>query len=179
MTTFNLSKEGYVLNYLTTEAVISDFVAPHTDKNQLKFEADMRHLYNKPCTEVPEWGELGGKSNLGAPWKFYAANRNPYIDFSVFYFTLTDVKIHAVTQLVSSKAQKIKARIWSYARVNLWVNGAHAAAIDEPVYKPISHTDFEMDLKEGTNDVYISIENFGVRDTRNMFALQLKDAEDI
>ena len=179
MTTFNLSKEGYVLNFLTTEAVISDFVAPHTDKNQLKFEADMRHLYNKPCTETPGWGELGGISDLGAPWKFYAQNRNPYIDFSIFYFTLTDVKIHGVTQLVSEKAQKVRARIWSYARVNLWVNGTHAATIDEPVYKPISHTDFEIDLREGVNDVFVSIENFGVRDTRNMFALQLKDTDGI
>ncbi len=179
MTTFNLSREGYVLNYLTTQAVISDFVAPHTDKNQLKFEADMRHLYNKPCTEVPEWGALGEKSNLGAEWKFYAKNRNPYIDFSIFYFTLTDVKIHAITQLVSAKAQKVKARIWSYARVNLWVNGTHAAIIDEPVYKPISHADFELDLKEGVNDIFVSIENFGVRDTRNMFSLQLKDAEGV
>jgi len=179
MTTFNLSKEGYVLNYLTTEAVISDFKAPHTDKNQLKFEADMRHLYNKPCTEIPEWGSLGEMSNLGAEWKFYAKNRNPYIDFSVFYFTLTDVKIHAITQLVSDKAQKVRARIWSYARVNLWVNGVHAATISEPVYKPISHADFELDLKEGTNVIFVSIENFGVRDTRNMFSLQLKDVEDV
>lgn len=179
MTTFNLSKEGYVLNYLTTEAVISDFIAPHTDKNQLKFEADMRHLYNKPCTETPEWGKLGEKSNLGAEWRFYAKNRNPYIDFSIFYFTLTDVKIHAITQLISEKAQKVKARIWSYARVNLWANGEHCANIAEPAYKPINHMDFELNLKEGVNDIYVSIENFGVRDTRNMFALQIKDAQGI
>ena len=139
----------------------------------------MRHLYNKPCIEIPEWGSLGEMSNLGAEWKFYAKNRNPYIDFSVFYFTLTDVKIHAITQLVSDKAQKVRARIWSYARVNLWVNGNHAVTIDEPVYKPISHADFELDLKEGTNDIFVSIENFGVRDTRNMFSLQLKDTEGV
>lgn len=179
MTTFNLAKDGYVLNYLTTEAVTSTFKVPHTDKNQLKFEADMRKLYNKSCSEIPHMGTLGEKSALDAEWRFYAKNRNPYIDFSKFYYYLTDVKIHAITQLVSKNRRKVKARMWSYARVNMWVNSIHVANIDEPVYKPINHKDFEIQLEEGINDVFIKIENFGVRDTRNMFSLQIKDTDGI
>lgn len=165
---FELSKEGYVLNYLTTDAVTYDFKAPYTDKDQLKFESEMRKLYCKPCTEKPTSGKLGEISSLGTAWKFYAANRNTYIDFSAFYFTLQDVKIHAITQLVSEKAQKIKTRIWSYARVNIWLNNILTACIDEPVYKPISYVDFEMDLKAGVNDIFIAMENLGVRDTSKL-----------
>ena len=175
MTTFDLFREGYVVNYLTTGAIISDFKPPFTDKNQLRFESEMRKTYNIPCTEKPVWGSLDEPADIGGKWSFYAGNKNPYVNFSTFYFTLTDVKLHAITQLVSEKAQTVRARLWSYARVNLWVNGKHAANIDEPVYKPINHCDFEMELSEGVNNIFISMENFGVRDTRNMFSLQLKE----
>ncbi len=177
--TFPLSREGYVLNYLTTEAVTEPFVAPHTDKNQLKFEADMRTILAEPVGDVPAGGSLGDESSLGAPWKFYSKNRNPYIDFSVFYFTLTRVNIHAQTQLISDCAKKVRARIWSYCTVDMWLNGIHCANIKDPIYKPINHADVTLDLKEGVNDIFVALQNFGVRDTRNMFALQLYDTDGI
>ena len=176
---FSLSKEGYVLNYLTTEAVTEPFVAPHTDKNQLKFEADMRKIFAKPMEKVPAWGTLGEESSLGAVWKFYAKNRNTHIDFSTFYFTLTSVNIHALTQLVSDKSKTVRARIWSYCTVDMWLNGVHCANIKDPVYKPINHLDITLDLKKGVNDIFVCLQNFGVRDTRNMFSLQLFDTDGI
>lgn len=179
MITFDLSSEGYICNYLTAGPVVSDFLPPFTDKNQLAFESKMRKLYNVPCKEEPASGALGEGADIGGQWSYYANNRNPYIDYSKFYFKLKNVKIHAITQLVSDKEQTVRARIWSYARVNLWMNGVRIAHIDEPVYKPISFCDFEMALKKGINDIFISMENFGVRDTRNMFSLQLKDPDGI
>ncbi|MBE7026450.1 MAG: hypothetical protein E7410_02620 [Ruminococcaceae bacterium] len=176
---FSLSKEGYVLNYLTTEAVTEPFIAPHTDKNQLKFEADMRKIFAKPISQVPPSGTIGEKSSLGAEWKFYAKNRNTYIDFSTFYFTLTSVNIHAITQLVSDRAKAVRARIWSYCTVDMWLNGTHCANIKDPVYKPISHLDITLELREGINDIFVSLQNFGVRDTRNMFSLQLFDTDGV
>lgn len=88
---FSLTKEGYVVNYLTTEAVTEPFVAPHTNKNQLKFEAEMREVLPQKVIDAPKSGTLGEESQLGAVWKYYAQNRNTYIDFSKFYFTLTRV----------------------------------------------------------------------------------------
>lgn len=178
-TRFSLSKEGYIVNYLTTGAVTEPFVAPHTNKNQLKFEAEMRDILPQKVIDAPAPGTLGEKSQLGAEWKFYAQNRNTYIDFSKFYFTLTRVNLLAQTQLVSDSAKQVRARIWSYATIDLWLNGAHTANISNPVYKPISHTDVTLALREGVNDIFVCLQNFGVRDTRNMFALQLFDTEGI
>lgn len=178
-TRFSLSKEGFVVNYLTTGAVTEPFVAPHTNKNQLKFEAEMRAILPQKVIDAPAPGALGEKSQLGAEWKFYAQNRNTYIDFSKFYFTLTRVNLLAQTQLVSDSAKQVRARIWSYATIDLWLNGAHTANISNPVYKPISHTDVTLALREGVNDIFVCLQNFGVRDTRNMFALQLFDTEGI
>lgn len=177
--TFPLSREGYVLNYLTTEAVTEPFIAPHTDKNQLKFEADMREIFAEPVDDVPKGGTLGEKSSLGAEWKFYAKNRNTYIDFSLFYFTLTRVNIHAQTQIISDRAKSVRARIWSYCTVDMWLNSKRCANIKNPAYKPINHFDVTLELNEGVNDIFIALQNFGVRDTRNMFSLQLFDTDGI
>ena len=76
---FSLTKEGYVVNYLTTEAVTEPFVAPHTNKNQLKFEAEMREVLPQKVIDAPKPGTLGEESQLGAVWKYYAQNRNTYI----------------------------------------------------------------------------------------------------
>lgn len=176
---FSLSKEGYVLNYLTTEAVIEPFEAPHTNKNQLKFEAEMREILPQKVIDTPKPGTIGEPSQIGAVWKYYAQNKNPYIDFSEFYFTLQRVNILAQTQLVSDVAKQVHARVWSYAAVDVWLNGVHCAAISNPVYKPISHVDVTLDLKEGVNDIFICMQNFGVRDTRNMLAFQLYDTDRI
>lgn len=176
---FSLTKEGYVVNYLTTEAVTEPFVAPHTNKNQLKFEAEMREVLPQKVIDAPKSGTLGEESQLGAVWKYYAQNRNTYIDFSKFYFTLTRVNLLAQTQLVSDTPRLVRARIWSYATIDLWLNGTHCANISNPVYKPINHIDITLGLKAGVNDIFVCLQNFGVRDTRNMFALQLFDTDGI
>ena len=176
---FSLSKEGYVTTYLTAGPALSDFVAPYQLKDQLRFEKEMRDLYYEAPVGYPSAAALGEKSPIGEEWKFYSDNKNHYIDFSKFYFTLQRVTFLAKTVLVSDKAKKVRARVWSYAAFDMWVNGGHVATEKVPVYQPIRHTDITIELSEGENDVFFHIQNFGVRDTRNMLALQIYDTEGI
>ena len=176
---FSLSKEGFVTEYLTAGPALSDFVAPYQLKDQLRFEKEMRDLYYIEPVGYPCKATLGERSPIGEVWKFYSDNHNPYIDFSKFYFTLQRVTFLAKTVLVSDKARSVRARVWSYAAFDMWVNGKLAATEKVPVYQPIRHTDLTLELCEGENEVFFCIQNFGVRDTRNMLALQLYDTEGI
>ena len=176
---FSLSKEGYVTAYLTAGPALSDFEAPYQLKDQLRFEKEMRDLYYEEPVGYPVKAALGEKAPFGETWKFYSDNKNPYIDFSKFYFTLQRVTFLAKTVLVSDKPRRVRARVWSYAAFDMWVGDAHVAREKVPVYQPIRHTDLTLDLSEGENEVFFHIQNFGVRDTRNMLAFQLYDTEGI
>ena len=175
----SLSKEGYVTAYLTSGPALSDFEAPYQLKDQLRFEKEMRDLYYVAPKGCPGAAVLGETSEIGEVWKFYSDNHNHYVDFSKFYFTLQRVTFLAKTVLVSDKAKSVRARVWSYAAFDLWVNGGHVATEKVPVYQPIRHTDVTLDLCEGENEINFYIQNFGVRDTRNMLALQIYDIDGI
>ena len=176
---FSLSNEGYVTAYLTSGPALSDFEAPYQLKDQLRFEKEMRDLYYEEPVGYPCAAALGERSPIGEAWKFYSDNKNTYIDFSKFYFTLQRVTILAKTVLLSDKARSVRARVWSYAAFDMWVNGRSVATEKVPVYQPIRHTDLTLELSEGENEVFFHIQNFGVRDTRNMLALQLYDTDGI
>ena len=120
---FNLSHEGYVTAYLTSGPALSDFSAPYQLKDQLRFEKEMRDLYYTPPVGYPCEATIGEMSPIGEAWKFYSDNHNHYIDFSKFYFTLQRVTFLAKTVLVSDKARTVRARVWSYAAFDMWVNG--------------------------------------------------------
>ena len=178
-TTFPLSREGYVTTYMTTVPSLEDFKAPYALNDQLKFEKEMRDIfYTEPISSADTAG-LGEISSIGTPWTFYAQNKNTYIDYSFFYHTLKRVTILAKTVLVSDKARTVRARVWSYAAFDMWLRGEKIATEKVPVYQPIRHTDSTLSLDEGENDLFIYIQNFGVRDTRNMLAIQLFDTDGI
>ena len=65
--------------------------------------------------------------------------------------------------------------LWTYAAIDLWVNGTHVLNAREPVYKPIRKYEIELPLREGENTVYVQMQNLGIRDTRSLFGLQLPD----
>ena len=174
-----LANDGSVTSYLTTEAVVTDFEAPYTLKDQLRFEKEMRDILYEEPVGYPCPSILGETAKNGGTWSFYSQNKNPYIDFSTFYFTLKRVSILARTLLVSDKKKSVRAVVWSYAAFDLYLNGKRVATERVPVYQPIRRTDVTLELSEGENDVFFAIQNFGVRDTRNMLMLQILDTDGV
>lgn len=176
---FHLTNEGYITTYMTAPPQLEDFYAPYALKDQLRFEKEMRDIfYSEPICSFDEAG-LGEASAIGTPWTFYAQNRNTYIDYEKFYHTLTRVTFLAKTILVADKHRTVRARIWSYAAFDLWLRGEHIVTEKVPVYQPIRHTDVTLTLDKGENDLFLYVQNFGVRDTRNMIAVQLIDKEGV
>ena len=176
---FELYRDGFVANYLVCEPKTEPFVAPYTLKDQLRFEKEMRDIYYVAPEGHPAYGKIGETSVIGTPWKYYASNKNIYVDFSKFYFTLTRVTFLARTTLVSDAKKTVKARVWSYAAFDMWMGEKHIVTEKTPVYQPINYRDVTLEVEAGENDVYFCVQNFGVRDTRNMIALQILDTEGI
>ena len=175
----HLDREGYVTAYLVTEPSLSPFEAPYTLTDQLAFEREMRGLFYREPEGYPVTPRLGELAPNGKPWKFYAANRNPYVDFSVFYFTLQRATFLASTTLVVDTDCEVRVRIWSYAAFDLWQGDRHVACEKVPVYQPIRHTDLTLSLVKGENPLFFCIQNLGVRDTRNMLSLQILDPKGV
>ena len=177
--TLPLYLDGYVTDYLVARPHTEPFIAPYSLPDQLRFEKEMRDIYYERAAVEPERPILGKTSAIGTPWEYYTDNKNPYVDFSKFYFTLTRVTFLAATTLVSDRARSLPVRVWSYAAFDMWCGGKRVATEKVPVYAPIRYTDLVLELSEGENDIFLCVQNLGVRDTRNMISLQILDPEGI
>lgn len=171
---FQLNADGYVTHYLYTGRKESKFQAEGSDTNQLRYEKYLRSkLATHASMDFPINVRIGENSSIGMPWKYYNSNGNIFLDDSSFYVEMCRIDLLAVTELVVEQECVVKANLWSYAAVDLWVNGELAESIEKPVYKPISRKQVSLKLNKGKNQIFLRLETLGVRDTRIAFALQL------
>lgn len=165
---------GYICNWLISGNFLSTPEINFSDRNQLKFEKQLRSVIADDSLEAPPAGiELGGEGLAGMPWKYYSAGNNWFIDTSLFYSLLTKVELYAYTELICERDMKVAAKLRTFAAVDLWLNDRHVAKVKTPVYKPIHNEDVQLPLKKGKNKVFLRMQNLGVRDTRNIMGLQL------
>lgn len=184
------NKAGFIVNWLLCGPKEEPYHTEHFNPNQLTFEKEIREIIaDDSLTEVPEEINLGVPAMSGADkkqetlhyaWEYYPAFSNWFVDKSKFYFLLTKIEMYAATGLYVDTARTVRARLWTFAAVTVWVNGKEAASVKTPVYKPIQYLDFDLELNQGENEIFVRLQNLGVRDTRNIFGLQLKnDFDDV
>ncbi len=168
-----LDREGYVLNWMTQGPQVLPFHSEARDDNQLRYEAMLRSRiaeHSVPARfEEPVAGETG---YLGHPWKVH---RGEFVNLSDFYSVMQRVRFDCATVLEVPGTVTVHARLWSYAAVDVYLNGELTGGIPEPVYKPIASSDLELKLRPGRNLLYLSCETLGVRDTRSVAGLQILD----
>ena len=178
---FALNSDGFIRQYLFTGRKKSEFSCDIHENNQIVNEKLMREVaaHHDPLTPPTEEEiHLGGQSPLGLPWKYYYIHDNIFLDDAGTYGELCRLEMHAVTELIAEAPVRVTARLWSYAAVDVWHDGALVCTLDRPVYKPIQSKDFTLELKAGRNLIYGRSETLGVRDTRLAFALQIIDGID-
>ncbi|HWT75852.1 MAG TPA: hypothetical protein VN258_14200 [Mobilitalea sp.] len=173
-----LNKEGFITHYLISGPKEIPYTAPITDINQLRYEKKLRSIIAEHPAECPtEEIKLEADSELKLPWEYYFSYGNWFVDKSSFYSNLTKVELVAAVNLNVSEDMVVEACLWSYAAIDLWINKVKAVVLEEPVYKPIARKKFTMNLKKGENSIYIKLQNLGVRDTRNLFGIQILKAQ--
>ncbi len=170
------NSNGYICHWLISGADETLYKTDYYDPNQLAFEKHLREIIaDDNLKEVPTKIKIGERGLHSHEWRYYQANNNWFVDVSRFYTLLTKVELYASTLICAPSARKIKVRIWTYEAIELWLNGKRCVVIKEPVYKPIKYADVELQLFAGENDIFIRAQNLGVRDTRNLFGIQIKD----
>lgn len=170
---------GFIIHWLVSGPAAHPYTPPKdlpmTWKDQLGYEKSLRGVFYTETQQCPDFPEtVGAPSALGMPWSYYNHHQNSFVDFSRFYSLLTDVTFHAATLLYSDGPAEIPALLWTFGAVELWVNNRKLLAATDPVYKPILRRELILPLQAGKNEIYLRLQNLGVRDSRNLFGLQLK-----
>ncbi len=173
---WNLGKDGFVMEYMTAGPSLEAFSSDMHDEDQLQLEGRLRKAVCGPRPETVKLkARLGETAPNGCPWRVYAPYGNGIIDVSAFYSTLQKIRVYGAAVLIAPKEMKVKARVWGYMAVGVYVNGRLAGGLAYPDYKPIQYCDLELTLEEGRNQILFICENLGARDTRNIVGLQILD----
>lgn len=178
------------MKYLVSGRREQVFQDESRDVNQLRYEKHLRSLvgiYETSAAEessaadvinLSEKIRIGEKSPLGMPWRYQDLGGNIFVDDSTFYLEPRIVELLAATKLSAAEDMEVSLRLWSYAAVQVWLNGEKAVCIQKPVYKPIQCATASVRLKKGENDIYVRLRTLGVRDTNISFALQILERQD-
>jgi hypothetical protein len=175
---FQLNQYGYITNYLVSGKKETDFFSDVVGKDQLACEKMMRKQVVDHNEKMPE-GEIraGELSSIGLPWEYDYNFGSWFVDRSAFYPLLKKIELHAASVLIAPEDMETEVWLWSYAAVDLWVNGAYAGGIKTPVYKPVNRQVLRLKLKKGENPIFVRLQNLGVRDTRTLFGIQIPGEE--
>lgn len=169
-----ISENGFITNFLISGPKLTEFKDGKVDKDQLRYEKYLRSIIADKCDVMPG-GEIkiGAISDIGLEWRYYNSLGNWFVDVSDFYSLLKKVDLLAAVNICTEEATEVPAYLWTYAAADIWLNSEHICSVSNPVYKPITQKKFTFKLKKGTNLLYVKMQNLGVRDTRNIFGIQL------
>ena len=180
MASWQLDREGFITHYMVSGPKVSPFTSSERDTNQLRYETRLRSLV---AAHAPVAGadrvSARENSRLGLPWRFSGGRDGAFINLSDFYAVMRRVEFDAAAALIVPRDMTVRAVLWSYAAVDVYVNGIPAGGIARPVYKPISRSEIALPLRAGKNVVYLACETLGVRDTRSVAGLQLPECRGI
>ncbi|MCF2939973.1 hypothetical protein L1N85_16265, partial [Paenibacillus alkaliterrae] len=169
---------GFIKHYLISGPLFTDFIADKTDKNQIRYEQYLRSIVAERDKPAPSDDiRIGDQSELGLPWEYYYPGSG-YVNVSQFSVTPQKVELLAATGLVAQEDMDVRAILWTYTAADVWLGDRKICSVTEPVYKPIKKKEIKLALKKGCNDLLIRMQNLAVRDTRNIFGIQLLEHRD-
>ncbi len=180
--------QNFIKEYLVSGPIVfesdklrkQDLSSNKEYKDQFDLEKYLRKaIVDKPMKILNQNIKLGEKSEIGLRWQYHYDYDNWFVDFSNFYLELKQVEMIAVTSIKAEQACKINIVLWSYAAVGLWCNKMYVGGIDTPAYKPIQKQELELNLEAGYNEIFIRVQNLGVRDTRTIFGVEIKDDDTV
>lgn len=178
MSNWQLDRQGFVTHYMVSGPQVTKYTSDVRDKNQLRYEAYLRSVIaqHQPVADTQHI-VAGSHSRLGMPWRYMGGPDAAFMNLSDFYSLMRRVKFDLATVLVAPCDMNVRAVLWSYTAVDLYVNSQLMGGIASPVYKPIRRQEFVLPLRKGRNVIYMACETLGVRDTRSVAGLQLKGAK--
>ena len=179
MASWHLDREGFITHYMISGPRVTPFACAERDTNQLRYEAYLRSIVAEhPALSGAEHVSALENSRLGLPWHFQGGRDGAFINLSDFYADMRRVAFDAATALIVPREIKVRAVLWSYAAVDVYLGGVKAGGLRQPVYKPIGRAEITLPLRPGKNVLYLACEALGVRDTRSVVGIQILDSRD-
>lgn len=176
----SLSLNGYVTHWLVSGPCVHPFYAPNDQPDQLAYEKKLRGLVrDEDIAAPPEAISLGAPYLERRPWQYHDTKGSWFVEILTRGSGLKRVDVCAATGLAAARGQTVRAILWTYAALDLWVNGEKCAVVESGVYKPMLRRELALDLKPGVNRIFVRMQALAVRDTRTIFGLQLLDAQGI
>ncbi len=169
-----MNKQGFITRWLVSGLKSEPFDAEQTEKDQIRFEQYLRKagIDQIPMTP-PEEIRLGEAGCGDCPWGYYYKRNHWFVDLSNTCPGPMKLEAYGATILRVTEETDLEAVLWTYPAVELWVNGELICQIREAVYKPMTSHFVTLKLQAGDNRVFVRMQTVGVRDSRNMFGLQL------
>lgn len=168
-------QSGFLTHYLFSGPRLSPFENEQTDRNQIRYEQYLRSIIADKLELPPISAEsiaIGSDSVLGQPWQ-YLYPCSGFVNFNLFSYTLQKVELLAATTLTVAEDMVVRANVWTYTALDIWLGGEKVCCVSTPVYKPVTKQDIKLSLRKGNNTLLIMMQNLAVRDTRNIFGIQL------
>lgn len=173
-------QSGFLTHYLVSGPNLSPFENEQTDRNQIRYEQYLRSILADKLEHAPVAAgsiKLGSDSALGQPWE-YLYPCSGFVNFNLFSFTLQKVDLFAASTLSVEEELVVQANVWTYTALDIWLNDEKVCSASTPVYKPMMKQEITLPLRKGSNTLLIVMQNLAVRDTRNIFGIQLLEQLD-
>lgn len=175
------NEQGFVTGWLVSGTVCTPYTPPadlpRTWDDQLGYEKALRGVFYPRLERQPAFpGTVGVPGPCGAPWRYHYTRGSGFVDVSSVHGQLTCLRLDAATLLCSDRDREVQAVFWTFDALDVWLNGRRVLRAQDPVYKPIRRYPVTLALHRGENPLYLVMHNLGVRDTRNIFGLQLPES---
>lgn len=179
MIKLKLNPQNFITSWLVSGPAETVFSIEAEDDDQLRYEKYMRSVVSDRSVVKPEGAiKYGEKSQLGVPWNYYYSPGNWFVDVAGFYSVPTKLDMYAAVVLKCDSDIQVEARLWTYAAIDMWINDQHICQVQEPVYKPITQKAVCFELVKGDNLLFVRMQNMGIRDTRHLFGVEIKEGFD-
>lgn len=175
------NKEGFITNWLICGPWITPYYSDNQECDQLAYENHLREIIRDGnIRKPPKTIMLGERFLNNMPWWYYYSKSNWFVALPAWGFGLSKLDACAATQLVCMEDMQVKAVLWTYAAIDMWLDDVKVCEVKSPCYKPIKRIEVELRLKKGSNRLFIRMQTLLVRDGRSIFGIQLKEhARDI
>ncbi len=167
-------KQRFIKTWIISGTKIDDFHIEQNDKNQIKFEQHMRKMgVTSIMDSLPSDIKLGGSALEGSPWRYHNNRTDWFVSLESTSATPKKIEALAFSQLYAEESLTCEVNMWSFPTLALWVNGELVGEIQKPAYKPMQKNNLSIKLKKGYNDIFVQMQNIGMRDSRNIFGIEI------
>lgn len=168
---FQLNENGFITNWLVMGPKIEPFTVKNSIDDQLMFEKYMRECVADKSISSP----MHLEAEMNEKPRYLQSRKNWFVDFSEFYHLTKKIQLNTKTILSVKEDIETEAILWTYAAVQVYLEDKCVCVNEIPVYKPMKMVKFKLSLNKGDNNIFVRMQNLGVRDTRNIFGIQIVD----